>query len=250
MKSLARIRATGALVVGSLAAACLWTPNALAAFIPVGSGTALTFTDSYLANPASTPTSPLYSPDLSGSDYLLGVPGQYTFSHTFSTPQSNVLGTDGTAGDYSFQDSYVFQVGAGASGDTVVATLNLPSSFGMSDLQMRLYDIGTSSTTPVVGGSLAVPGVTVISPWLGSHGPATQQITADFSGLMPGDTYVLDIAGTATGSSGGLYIGALDLQPVPLPASLWLLVSGMGALALASRRRFGKLSLTARQTLS
>jgi hypothetical protein len=239
MMRLARIGTRDALIAGSLAAACLWTSSALAAFIPTGTGSQLTPSDSYVALPGSTAAAPSYS-SAAGSDYLLAVPGQYNFNDTFSAPQlTGVLGTDLTAGDYAFQDSYVFQVGAGASGDTVVATLNLPTSFGMSDLQMRLYQITSGTSTPVVGQSLAgQPSVVkVISPWLGAPGPDNQQIQADFSGLTAAGTYVLDIAGTATGTDGGLYIGALDLQPVPLPASTWLLLSGVGALLLAARKR-------------
>lgn len=234
---LERTRTVGALVAVSLATACVWTTGAQAAFVSTASGTTITPSDSYLATPGSTANAPVYSTQ-SGSDYLLAVPGQYNFNHFFSGPQTAVLGTDGTAGDYSFQDSYVFQVGASASGDTAVATLNLPPSFGMADLQMRLYEISPGSSTPVVGQSLiGQPSVvSVISPWVGTPGADTQQIVANFSGLTTAGTYVLDIAGTATGSSGGQYFGALDLQPVPLPPAAWFLLSGIGALMLANRR--------------
>lgn len=231
-----RIRATGPLVA-VLGSACLWTTGAQAGFVATGSGTTLGASDSYVAAPGSTAGAPVYSTQ-SGSDYLLAVPGQYNFNHFFSGPQTAVLGTDLTAGDYSFQDSYVFQVGASAGGDTAVATLNLPPSFGMADLQMRLYELIPGSSTPVVGQSLiGQPSVlSVISPWVGKPGDDIQQIVANFSGLTPSGTYVLDIAGTATGSSGGQYFGALDLQPVPLPAAAWFLLSGIGALVLANRR--------------
>jgi hypothetical protein len=236
MKPLARIR-TGVLAAGSLAAACLGSGSAQAAFIPTGSGTTLAASDSYLAAPSSTAASPVYS-STSGSDYLLAVPGQYNFNHFFPTAQTGVLGTDTTAGDYAFQDSYVFQVGAGASGDSAVATLNLPTSFSMMDLQMRLYQITSGTDTPVVGQSLiGQPSVVhVVSPWVGTPGVDTQEIVASFSGLTTAGTYVLDIAGTATGGSGGQYFGALDLQPVPLPPSAWFVLSGIGALILANRR--------------
>jgi hypothetical protein len=237
MLRLARIRTTGALVAGSLATACLWTSGAQAAFVATGSGTTISASDSYLAAPGSTANSPVYS-TLSGADYLLAVPGQYNFNHFFSAPQTGVLGTDATAGDYAFQDSYVFQVGAGAIGDSAVATLNLPQSFSMMDLQMRLYQITSGTSSPIVGQSLSgQPSlVSVISGWVGTPGMATQEIVANFSGLTTSGTYVLDIAGTATGGSGGQYFGALDLQPVPLPASAWFLLSGLGALILANRR--------------
>lgn len=237
MKGFAPIRATAAVIAASVAAACLWTPSAQAAFVSTPSGTTISASDSYLAAPGSTAAAPVYSTQ-SGSDYLLAVPGQYNFNHFFAAAQTGVLGTDAMAGDYAFQDSYVFQVGAGASGDSAVATLNLPQSFSMMDLQMRLYQITSGTSTPIVGQSLSgQPSlVSVISGWVGSPGAATQEIVANFSGLTTAGTYVLDIAGTATGSSGGQYFGALDLQPVPLPASTWFLLSGIGAFMLVNRR--------------
>jgi hypothetical protein len=232
-----RIRAMGALIAASLATACLWTTGAQAAFVSTGSGTTIAASDSYLASAGSTASAPVYSTQ-SGSDYLLAVPGQYNFNHFFSGPQTAVLGTDATAGDYSFQDSYVFQVGASASGDTAVATLNLPPSFGMADLQMRLYEITPGTATPVVGQSLLGQSsvISVISPWVGTPGSDTRQIVASFSGLTTAGTYVLDIAGVATGSSGGQYFGALDLQPVPLPVAAWLLVSGLAFMGVCGQR--------------
>lgn len=77
-------------------------------------------------------------------------------------------------GAYDFQDSYQFTVGAGANGDTLLASLGL--------------------------------------------------------GL-------LDVAGIASGAGGGNYIGSPDLQPVPLPAALPLLLSGLGGLGVWGRRR-------------
>jgi hypothetical protein len=237
MMRFARIRASGALVAASCAAICLWTPSVHAAFVATDSGATLAASDSYVAIAGSTAASPVYT-TVSGSDYLLAVPGQYSFNDSFG-PQSGVLGTDATAGDYAFQDSYVFQVGAGANGDTLVATLNLGTSAGMSDLQARLYQIASGTTTPVVGPVVSgqAPVVSVLSLWQGAHGLNTQPIQIDFAGLTTAGTYVLDVAGTATGSNGGVYIGALDLEPVPLPATTWLLWSGIAGLALAARRR-------------
>ena len=243
MKRLAGIRNTGALAVGTLAVACLWTATAQAGFISTPSGSGLLPTDMYLAVTGSTATSPIYSSSPPGSDYLLAVPGQYSFGNFFSAqPPGQVMGTDSIAGPYAFQDSYVFQVGAGASGDTLVATLNLGKSFGMSDLQARLYQITSGTSTPVVGGQIVSgqsPVVSVISLWQGkgTPGPDSGSFEVDFSGLTKAGTFVLDIAGSSSGDLGGQFVGALDLQPVPLPASTWMLLSGIGALALAARRR-------------
>jgi hypothetical protein len=242
MMRLAGMRSTGALVAGSLAAACLWMGNAQAAFVPTATGSQLLPSDSYLSEPGSTASSPLYTTTQPGSDYLLAVPGQYNFQNFFSSqPLTQAIGTD-AVGNYAFQDSFVFQVGAGAIGDSLVATLNLDTSngnsFGMSDLQARLYQITSGTTTPVVGpvANGQGPVVNVLSLWKGQSGLDNAPVQIDFSGLTTAGTYVLDVAGTATGSVGGQYFGGLALQPVPLPATTWLLLSGIMGLVLAARR--------------
>jgi hypothetical protein len=48
---------------------------------------------------------------------------------------------------------------------------------------------------------------------------------------------MLDVAGIASGTSGGSYIGSVDLQPVPLPAAIWLMLSGLGGLGALVRKR-------------
>ena len=55
--------------------------------------------------------------------------------------------------------------------------------------------------------------------------------------MLSAGTYVLEIRGTATGTNGGAYSGQLQLQPVPLPAALPLLLSGLGLVGSSFRRR-------------
>ena len=166
-----------------------------------------------------------------GDDYLLSVPGQYTFLDQFLTQQpSSPNLASSSVGPYDFQDSYRFTIGQGAGGDVLTASLSSGSAFDISSLQFRLYSVPSSSTAPLVGG--LPPGASLVQSWIGA--PAgSNSIVATFAGIQTG-TYILDIAGIASGTSGGTYVGQLDLvSAVPVPAALWLFGS---ALALAGTR--------------
>lgn len=165
-------------------------------------------------------------------------PGQYSFLDSFSNPQSNVLTgvTPSTVGSYAFQDTYKFSVSQAASGDVLTVSLNLGTAspvFDISNLLFRLYEVSSNAIQPGLG---VPPGSTLITAWMGTAGPSTgTSIQANFSGIQAG-TYFLDVAGTADGSSGGTYVGQLNLAPVPLPAALPLLLSGLGLFGAFRRR--------------
>jgi hypothetical protein len=173
-----------------------------------------------------------------GNDYMLSVPGQYSFIDSFSSPQSNALTgvAPSTVGSYDFQDTYKFSVSQAASGDALTVSLNLGTVspvFDISNLQFRLYEVSSNTVQPGLG---IPPGSTLITSWMGTSGPSNgTAIQANFAGIQPG-TYFLDVAGTADGSSGGTYVGQLNLAPVPLPAALPLLLSGLGLFGAFRRR--------------
>jgi len=167
-------------------------------------------------------------------DYALQVPGQYQLVRQFTAPQPNsLLGTSGT-GSYSFQDTYVFTVPAVTSGDVLAATLDLANIFNISNLQVRMY--GFAQGTPLPGPSVGAfpPGAINAIPWAGIA-PGQSSVTMNFSAI-PAGTYYLDIRGSVTGTAGGSYLAALNVQPVPLPAALPLLLSGLGLVGLRRRR--------------
>jgi hypothetical protein len=227
MKPLAGIARTNAAVLfAALAATALASPGARAATISLNGSGAMSYSFQFVAPNSSSPTA--------ADDYDLAVPGQYTFTDTFTTQQSPTqnLGTS-AVGPYDFQDSYRFTVGANASGDTLLATLGLGGLFSIANLQFRLYEVPAATTQPNIGGIPA--GSTLITSWMGLP-TGSNSVSAEFNGIQNG-TYILDVAGIASGTGGGNYIGSLNLQPVPLPAALGLFLSGLGGLATLARRR-------------
>lgn len=172
-----------------------------------------------------------------GTSTGVALPGQYIFGSAFSAPQANpLLGTSGS-GSYGFQDTYIFTLPASATGDVLTATLNLGDLFNISNLQVRLYGFTAGSALPpaTVG---AIPAGALNA--IGWNGFATQPDPSVISlsfGAVPAGTYYLDIRGTATGQAGGAYAGIFNVAPVPLPAALPLLLSGLGLLGAARRRK-------------
>jgi hypothetical protein len=58
--------------------------------------------------------------------------------------------------------------------------------------------------------------------------------------MLTAGSYVLEISGVANGTLGGSYTGTLNFgSPVPLPAGLPLLLTGIATLAGFARRRLG-----------
>jgi hypothetical protein len=168
-----------------------------------------------------------------GSDYTLGVDGQYTFTDTFTTQQTVALGVS-SVGSYDFQDSYRFTVASGANGNVLTTQLGLPPTFDITNLQLRLYDVtAATSMTPVAGGVPA--GSVFLTPWIGVGAGATS-VFATFSNIQANHTYVLDIAGIASGVSGGTYFGQVNLVSTPLPAAAWLLLSAVLGFGMLPRR--------------
>lgn len=64
----------------------------------------------------------------------------------------------------------------------------------------------------------------------------TTAIDLDFGGT-PAGHYYLTIAGVATGSAGGIYAGAIDVAPIPVPPAVWMLGSALVGLATVGRRK-------------
>jgi hypothetical protein len=169
------------------------------------------------------------------------LPGSTFYGDTFSTPTTPITGTTD-----SFYDDFVFTIASG-SVDSLTSTINLGCQgqgpgcvplLNISDLQVRLYNLA-GNAPPVVG----VPVGGAIDAWSTqiTYAPGMTGTTAVLPATqLSAGTYVLEVIGNATGSSGGSYSGVLNLTPVPLPETLPLFLSGLsvfGGLARLRRRR-------------
>ena len=170
----------------------------------------------------------------------LSAPVTLTYSHAFNdadplTAGLQLSGVPGTVlATDTFYDDYAFQV-AGSSFSAITATIDLGSVFDISNLQVRLYQ-GTlqTTTTGVVGPALMAAWSALALTAQGS-GSGDVQVIAPIN-LAPG-SYLLEVRGNIVGSSGGSYAGAMNLAPVPEPASVALMLAGFGVLGFVARRR-------------
>jgi hypothetical protein len=213
-----------------------------------------------LAHAANVSASTLSFEDLAtglnGAAPVTGTATSYTslpvtdlFGNSFSCSAcaSQVLVSD-AGNSFNFYDDYVFTV-ASSTIDAVSSTINLGKFFEINNLQMRLYTDPNTATTvstplPVLGNS--PPGLKSGNPANGgwsspinySLGGSSNQISVLDDIMLGQGTYVLEIRGDVVGAAGGNYAGALHLSPVPIPAALPLMLSGLGLLGGLVRKRF------------
>jgi hypothetical protein len=162
----------------------------------------------------------------------LAGPGNYTYSSTFTAAQTTFV----TGTSSGFYEDFVFTIGAGQV-DTVTSSITLGNLLGISNMQVRLYDYNANGsvapllTTPVMGTAFDAWSQMVSFP----GGTTTTDVLPTTT--LEAGTYVVEVRGTASGSSGGNFTGSLNLAPIPLPAAGWLMLSGLGYLAALRRKR-------------
>jgi hypothetical protein len=246
--AVARVMQSGALAAGLMLASFSASASNIVLSGTSGSN-AMDWTAQYLGSASGNVQTTATGSE--GNTYSLAVPGQYTFTDTFDGPQTSPLvNSSGVAfessgspvGTYDFQDTYEFSLSTPASGDDLVVSLSLqlPPGYGagsvynISDLQFRLYKVPSGSTPGLTPPS----GSTFVTKWTGLSGNDNgTPVSASFDDIASG-TYFLDVAGRADGTLGGTYFGQLNLvSPVPLPAGLPLLLSGLAGLGVLVRQR-------------
>jgi hypothetical protein len=160
--------------------------------------------------------------------------GSDGYSHTFFGPADCSVGqcvvnpsTSSSTG-YGFYDDFVFTVPQVLT-NALVSTITLGSN-AISGLQERIYAVN-----PAGGGTNPVPGVSalqggVLQSWSAYSANGISILSIPTSVLSPGGTYVLEVRGNVTGSTGGTYTQSINFQPLPLPGALPLFATGLGLL--------------------
>ncbi len=171
-----------------------------------------------------------------GTTYT-SLPATDIFGNSFGcqTCASSVLVTD-TGKNYNFYDDYEFTV-ASSTIDAVSSTIKLQNLLEVDNLQMRIYTAAGNSP-PVLGGSVAGLQAAWSTAVNFPAGSESGEISALSDVMLGAGTYVLEVRGDVVGTAGGSYSGNLNLAPVPLPAALPLLLSGLGVLGGLVRKRF------------
>lgn len=172
----------------------------------------------------------------SGTTTGLVVPGTYTYVNSHGALTSVITGSVSTSypTGFEFYDDFIFTV-APASANSITSTINFADIFGISDLQVRLYNAAGQSSLPVLG----TPIGGAIDAWSTaiSAGPSSGTIAVLPTTPLLAGTYVLEVRGNVTGSSGGSYSGTLNVAPaVPLPGAIWLFGTAISGLMAARRR--------------
>ncbi len=159
-------------------------------------------------------------------------PGNFTYSDSWTAPQTSpVTGTNS-----GFYDDFVITIGPGQA-DSITSSISLANFLGISNMKVELYDYTANggvtplTTTPVAGTAYDAWSSTVAFP----GGTTTVDVLP--TTVLNAGTYVIQVKGTVSGSAGGNYTGSLNLTPVPVPATAWLMLSGIGGLGIMSRRR-------------
>lgn len=157
----------------------------------------------------------------------LSAPYSTFYGHTFTAA------TRPNAAD-TFYDDYAFTVDAGAF-SSISATFDLGSLLQISNLTARLFT-GTPWTGSTPG---TLNSADLLQRWSNTvaSGTGSGSVQSISPIALGAGSYVLEVRGNVTGSSGGSYGGVFNLAPVPEPTGIALAFAGLGFLGLVARRR-------------
>jgi hypothetical protein len=180
-------------------------------------------------NPTNGPFSGAISLTVEGNQF--GGSGELSVGADFSTTQTvqQAAGATGSDSGWNFYDDYFFTTTAATSNNaTVISNFSMDS---ISSLQIRIFN-ANGNPAPTLG----IPSGGVVDAWtaplLGSNGSYSILLPTGFAA----GNYDLQVRGEAIGTDAS-YGGTLQVNPVPLPAGLPLLLSGLGLLGGMVRRR-------------
>jgi hypothetical protein len=177
-----------------------------------------------------------------GLNQVVNVPPAQSFSFGDSFNQAGNVSTSAdfgatvgslTGSPWNFQDNILFSTNGATVQSQAIAQLTGPTS--VTDLQIRI--ISLTNNTPANAGHLVGNGsvTTIQSGWTNLQIPVLNtNITATLANFVNPGSYILQVRGEA--AAGSSYSGTISFTPVPLPAALPLLLSGLGVFGSFARR--------------
>jgi hypothetical protein len=162
---------------------------------------------------------------------------QSTYTHSLPNLTNTIPGSVNALNNpmgSEFYDDYVFTMG-GSQLSSITATIDLGTIFNIDNLNVRLFSWSSSNEQLSDQVTIGAPPATPLQAW--TYATGTGEVAVIDQTNLGAGTYVLQVRGNTSGTLGGSYVGTLNVAPVPLPAALPLLMSGLGLLGGLFGRR-------------
>jgi hypothetical protein len=163
----------------------------------------------------------------------------YTFHDNFAAGQGSISAGTINGNSYGFVDTFVLNLPASmASGFAFSLDLCAAGCSGETNLTARLYYYSVAGIQNLTIGGVGAPANGgLVSAWSPSSNGTVSSTAFSTPTLAPGE-YVLQIAGIQlANATGGSYSASIGVTPVPLPATLPLMIGGVAMLGFSWRRR-------------